>query len=208
MSFFDASRTVASMTTTLSASCNVVSPACSALMSSLALSLRSPSACSDDYQRQNPIVRQAYNGLLAYDLLYRASCLHSTPTGYNNQSSDYCFADAVTNTSSPSDSYVYYIALGIPLPAGTQPTCDQCLKDTMNVFNAQAGNKSQPISLTYTGAAQLVDLQCGPEFVNQSAPSSSGSGSTSAGAPARGSSSLWLGLTAAVFGAVHLFAAL
>ena len=205
MSFFVASRSVATITQTLTASCNVVSPACSALMSSYALDIRSPSYCSDDYNRQNPIVRQAYNGLLAYDVLYRASCLHAQPTAFNNQSSDYCFADAVTNTSAPTDSYVYYLPLGISLPAGTQPTCNQCLKDTMTVFESQAGNQSQPISLTYAEGAQLVNQQCGPNFVNQSIPNGAGgsSKSTSAASPV-GVVSTWLGAAAVGVGAAQL----
>ena len=205
MSFFVASRSVATITQTLTASCNVISPACSALMSSYALNLRSPSYCSDDYNRQNPIVRQAYNGLLAYNVLYRASCLHAQPTAFNNQSSDYCFADAVTNASAPTDSYVYYLPLGIALPAGTQPTCDQCLKDTMAVLESQAGNQSQPISLTYAQGAQLINQQCGPSFVNQSVPNAGGgNGKSASAASSTIGVSGWLGAAAAVMGVAQL----
>lgn len=206
MSFFQASRSISTITQTLDTSCNVVSNTCSALMSSYALDIRSPSYCSDDYNRQNPIVRQAHNGLLAYDVLYRASCEHAQPTASNNHSSAYCFANAVTNTSAPSDSYVYYLPLGIPLPAGTQPTCDQCLRSVMADFQAQAGNQSQPISLTYTQGAQLVNQQCGPNFVNQSAPSSGGGNSknTSAADPIA-MASKWLEIAALLAGAVQIF---
>ena len=204
MSFFVASRSVPTITQTLDASCNVVSNTCSAIMSSYALDIRSPSYCSDDYNRQNPIVRQAYNGLVAYDVLYRASCEHAQPTASNNQSSDYCFADAVTNTSAPTDSYIYYLPLGIPLPAGTQPTCDHCLKTVMADFQAQAGNQSQPISLTYTQGALLVNQQCGPNFVNQSAPTTGGSGKSASAASAVSVASGWLVATAVVIGTAQL----
>ena len=166
-------------------------------MSSFAQTLRSPTGCSDDFTRQQPLVRQAYNALLSYAPLYHASCLHATPTAYNNKSSNYCFADAITNTSSPSNNYIYYLALGIPLPAGSMPTCDQCLIDTMNVFDQAAGNKSQPISLTYVDGAQLVDITCGPGFVNASAPATmagtgDGSGGKNAGNTLKSSvPSLW-----------------
>lgn len=205
MSFFDASRSLPTIKQSLDASCNVITTTCSSLMAQYALSLRSPSYCSDDYNRQNPIVRQAYNGLLSYDVLYRASCEHAQPTASNNQSSAYCFANAVTNTSDPSDSYIYYLPLGIPLPAGTQPACDQCLKSVMADFQAQAGNQSQPISLTYTEGAQLVNQQCGPNFVNQSAPTSSGGNSkgTSAAAP-NAVVSGWLGTAVVLIGAAWL----
>ena len=173
-------------------------------MSSFAINLRAPSYCSDDYNRQNPIVRQAYNGLLAYDVLYRASCLHAQPTASNNQSSDYCFADAVTNTSAPTDNYIYYLPLGIPLPAGTQPTCDQCLKDTMGVFEAQAGNSSQPISFVYAQGAQLINQQCGPNFVNQSVPTGGGGNKSTSAANPQTSVSEYLWTAAIVIGAAQL----
>ncbi len=174
-------------------------------MSSFAINIRSPSYCEDDFNRQNPIVRQAYNGLLAYDVLYRASCLHAQPTASNNESSDYCFADAVTNTSAPTDSYIYYLPLGIPLPAGTQPTCDQCLKDTMGVFETQAGNQSQPISFVYAQGAQLINQQCGPNFVNQSVPSGGGgSGKSSSAARSSTIASGWLRSTLVVVGVIWL----
>jgi len=153
-------------------------------MSSYALTLRSPTACSDDYDRQNPIVRQAYNGLLAYDSLYRASCLKAAPSPANNNSNDYCFADAVTNTSSPTDNYIYYLPLGITLPAGSMPTCSQCLHDTMGLFAQAAGNQSQPLSLTYVNSAQMVNLKCGPAYVNASVPNASGGSSGKSGAAA------------------------
>ena len=205
MSFFLASRSVATITQTLDASCNVVSNTCSALMSSYALELRSTSYCSDDYNRQNPIVRQAYNGLLAYDVLYRASCEHAQPTASNNQSSDYCFADAVTNSSAPTDSYIYYLPLGIPLPADSQPTCDKCLKNVMADFQTQAGNQSQPISLTYAQGAQVVNQQCGPNFVNQSAPTTGGgSGKSISTASPTATAPQWLGIAALVVGAAQL----
>ena len=201
MAFFDASRSVANITQVLSASCNVVSPACSALMSSYAINVRSPSYCSNDYNLQNPVVRQAYNGLLAYDVLYRASCLHAQPTASNNQSSDYCFADAVTNTTAPSDSYIYYLALGIAMPGGSQPTCNQCLKDTMGVLATQAGNQSQPVSYVYAQGAQLINQQCGPNYVDGSASSGNGaSGKSTSAASLQARVSGWFGAATVLVG--------
>jgi hypothetical protein len=128
-------------------------------MGSLAKQLRSDGNCGDDFRLENPNVLQAYNGFLAYQPLYQAGCLKS-PTG------SYCFADAITNASSPSDSYIYYLPLGINLPGGSQPTCDKCLSDTMAIFRTSAGNSSQPVSLTYTAAAEQIQINCGPTFVN------------------------------------------
>lgn len=149
-------------------------------MSSFELQLRSQSNCGEDYSRQNPIVRQASNSLLAYDVLHRASCLHAQPSQFNNQSSDYCYADAVNNITNPSDSYIYYLPLGIDLPPGTTPSCSSCLQSTMNVFQSQAGNASQPISITYPKAASTINAVCGGSFVNQSLVAVGGGGNGNA----------------------------
>ena len=162
-------------------------------MSGYASSLRGDSACGGDYNKENPIVRQAYNGLVAYDTLYHASCLKGSP-GADGKTSDYCYTNAVTNSSSPTDTYVYYIPLGLSLPAGSMPTCSQCLKDTMGLFATAAGNKSQPASLTYTDAAGKIDIQCGSNFVNQSVP---GGGKSSSAPPSSGlsTSTIWVALS-------------
>jgi hypothetical protein len=78
------------------------------------------------------------------------------------------FADAITNVESPTDSYIYRIPLGIGLPAGTRPTCNGCLKETMNIFRTAATNGSQPVSQTYVTAAETINMQCGPNFSNTS----------------------------------------
>ena len=83
---------------------------------------------------------------------------------------DLGFADAITNTSSPTDSYIYYLPLGIALPGGARPTCSQCLNKTMAIFANAASNASQPISANYISAAQEIDLGCGPNFVNATIP--------------------------------------
>ncbi|KAL9123650.1 MAG: hypothetical protein Q9217_006937 [Psora testacea] len=204
-SFFAASRSPSTLDPVLSASCGGEPPACSSLMTSYASTLRSNSACSDDYNRQNPLVRQAYNGLLSYDIVYRAICLKAQPSAQNNQSSDYCYTNAVTNMSSPTDSYVYYLPLGVDLPAGSMPTCSQCLKDTMDVFSATASNKTQPITLTYVNAAQMVNLQCGPNFVNQSIPGASGKSAAAINSP---SGRVWTASLTALVGIIHVLGAL
>ena len=57
------------------------------------------------------------------------------------------------------------------MPGAIRPTCDTCLKDTMNIFASTAQNRSQPISQTYVTAAQQVDLSCGPNWVQESVKS-------------------------------------
>lgn len=184
MSFFSATKSLSSISATLNVSCNIDFHTCSTIMSSYARTLRSSSACEQDYERQQPLLRQAYNGLLSYDVLYKASCIKPQPSS-EQDSGNYCFANAVTNLSSPTDSYVYYLPLGIPLPAGSLPTCDTCLKEVMDVFAAAASNKSQPLSRDYVNAAQQINQHCGPSFVNGTIPNvgASGNGQTSSAAP-------------------------
>ena len=133
-------------------------------MQAIANNLTSPENCGLDYTAQNPTVLAAHTGLIAYKPLYTASCLKNPST------SSYCFADAVTNASSPTDSYVYYLALNTSLPGGSQPTCNTCLQDTMAIFDAAAANRSQPVASTYVAAAQQINVNCGPGFVNASIP--------------------------------------
>lgn len=154
------------MTSTLDASCKVVFPACSSIMASFAQQLRSNDNCGQDYRRQNPLVSQAYNGLLSYEPLFHAGC-------QKDNKGDYCFANAITNDTNPSDSYVYYLPLGLPLPSPSQPSCSDCLLETMEIFQATAANKTQPINPIYVEAAQMIDLTCGPTFVNATLPPAS-----------------------------------
>lgn len=107
---------------------------------------------------QNPMVTQAYNGFVAYQPLYHAGCL-------TDNDGNYCFADAATNASAPTSSYIYYLPLGVQLPGGTQPTCNTCLQNTMAIFSTYASNSSQPLNDDYSTAAQQVDVLCGSRFV-------------------------------------------
>ncbi len=141
-------------------------------MSSLAQQIQSSSTCGPDLALENPMVTQAYNGFIAYAPLYQAGCLRDPTT------QDYCFASAVTNASAPTSSYIYYLALGVALPGGTQPTCNSCLQRTMDVFSTYAANSSQPLSEVYGTAAQQLDMTCGPTFVEANVVVASGDGAT------------------------------
>jgi hypothetical protein len=133
-------------------------------MSNIANNLISASNCGADYNNLNPVVMEAYTDLIAYMPLYEASCLK------NPVSSAYCYADAITNASSPTDAYIYALPLNQSLPGSSQPTCNACLQNTMAIFDAAAVNRSQPIASTYVGAAQQIDMHCGPNFVSASLP--------------------------------------
>lgn len=159
MSFFQAEKSKALLTETLDKSCSASLAVCSPLMSQFADELISSQYCQTDYRQQNPLVMQAYNGLTAYEPLYRATCLKSNVTG------DYCFVDAMESKSA-ADSYPYYTAIGLQLPTGSEPTCTSCLKDTMEIFSGYAVQSGQPLSQTYLGCAVQVNQQCGPSFAS------------------------------------------
>lgn len=91
------------------------------------------------------------------------------------------FANAITNTTSNTDSYPYYLPLGVALPGGSRPTCNACLQETMAIFNTAAANKSQPVSQTYLEASQQINMGCGPEFANTTVASSAPALDTGAG---------------------------
>ena len=128
-------------------------------MSNLAVELRDDANCGEDYSDENALVVQAYNGLVSYSTLYQAGCL-------KDSHGNYCFANAITNTTSPSDPYPYFLPLGFALPGGSTPTCSSCLQQTMNIFAGAASNLSQPVSSDYNNAAIQIDEVCGPTFVN------------------------------------------
>ncbi|KAF1991822.1 hypothetical protein K402DRAFT_416350 [Aulographum hederae CBS 113979] len=182
--FFAASKSLVRITRTLDATCNVDFDKCSALMARLGQQIQSENVCGAEFRATNPPVLQAYDGFIAYQTMYQAACLRDT----NGQ---YCFADAITNTSSTSDAYPYYLPVGVDLPGGSRPTCNKCLKDTMIIFAGSASNATQPISQTYGNAAQQINIGCGPEFVNDNVMVNSGS-STVLGLLAGGGLPRWV----------------
>ncbi|KAF2691949.1 hypothetical protein K458DRAFT_286606 [Lentithecium fluviatile CBS 122367] len=160
---FDASQSKIRITQTLEATCAANFTDCLGGMNSLARELITDSACKVDYDNNNAQVVEAYNGLIAYEPLYRASCLR-------DDEGSYCYANAVTNTTNDGeDAYPYSLPLGVTLAGGARPTCNSCLQDTMAIFSTFAGNSSQPISRTYSNAAQQITIYCGATFVNVTA---------------------------------------
>lgn len=150
----------------------------------MAANLTKSENCKDDYNLGNPTVTDAYTGLVAYQVVYSATCLKDADT------SVYCFGDAVTNTTQPSETYFYFLPLNSSLPGATVPTCGNCLQDTMSIYHVATANRKQPIASTYVDAATMVDTLCGSNFANSSlaaAISSSGAFSASTEGP-----STWL----------------
>ncbi|KAF2771154.1 hypothetical protein EJ03DRAFT_269269 [Teratosphaeria nubilosa] len=171
-SFFAACKSPLLLSQTLNASCSADLGKCSSIMSSLAVRIRQSSKCGADYQLGNPNVLQAYNALIAYESLYHAGCTRDQSSG------NWCFSKAIFNTSAPTSSYVYYLPLGVGLPNGSKPTCDDCLRSTMDVFASGATNGSTPIGSDYSAAAEIIDKACGSQFVQASVPHASAAGTS------------------------------
>lgn len=147
---------------------------CSVGMNGLARQLLTEDACKVDYNNNNPQVVQAYNGLIAYEPMYLASCL-------KDNDGDYCYANAVTNTTSEGvDAIPFSLPLGVPMAGGARPTCNSCLQDEMAIFSQYASNSTQPVSTTYSSAADSITLFCGAAFVNVTAVPLKGAASTPA----------------------------
>ncbi|KFZ10926.1 hypothetical protein V501_04972 [Pseudogymnoascus sp. VKM F-4519 (FW-2642)] len=158
--FFQTLRSPFLTTALLDHSC--AAPAsCAPYLSSLAATLNS--TCALDLSRSNPTATMALTGLLAYPSLRTATCLKS-PTG------SYCFADAITNSTSDEDAYVYYLGVGNELPSTTKMTCNKCLKDVVGVFGAAAANRTAPVAAVYAEGAAVVNGVCGSGWVNETMP--------------------------------------
>ena len=80
--FFDASKSFFKITQTLDATCAVNETQCTTTLNGLARELLADTACKTDYNNDNPIVLQAYNGLVAYKPSYQASCLRDDDGNY------------------------------------------------------------------------------------------------------------------------------
>ncbi|OAG10746.1 uncharacterized protein CC84DRAFT_1214043 [Paraphaeosphaeria sporulosa] len=170
---FKASKSFIRITQTLEATCAANSTQCTTGMNDLAIQLLTDDACKVDYDNNNPQVVQAYNGLISYEPMYLASCL-------KDNEGDYCYANAVTNTTSEGvDAIPFYLPLGVGMTGGARPTCNSCLQDEMAIFSQFAANSTQPVSKTYSSAADTISMYCGTAFVNVTAAPLKGAASTS-----------------------------
>ncbi|KAH8674047.1 hypothetical protein BX600DRAFT_224296 [Xylariales sp. PMI_506] len=165
-SFFQAQKSLVTMTQVLDATCNTNSTFCTTYLDSIATNLTSSANCASDYQKQNSLVVEAYIGLKSYQPLYSAACLKDT------DNSEYCYANAITNSSAVSDSYLYFLPLNQSYPNATAPTCDLCTQQTMGIFQAATADRSSFIANTYKSAAETVNNACGQNFVNATLPAS------------------------------------
>ncbi|KAH8889393.1 hypothetical protein GQ53DRAFT_767061 [Thozetella sp. PMI_491] len=192
-SFFNAEKSLVSITQVLDASCAANATKCTTYMNNLAKNLTQTANCGTDYQLGNSVVVQAYIAMIGYKAVYDATCLKDTETA------QYCYANAITNLTTPSNVYFYYLPLNLTLPGSTIPSCSDCTQQTMNVFQNAAANRQQPIALTYVSAAQQVNTICGPGFVNETLPLAL----VVNGAPGLAASPSWLLLGLSMVAALH-----
>lgn len=166
--FFQAAKQLVSIVRVLDATCAADVNKCATFLTQAAKNLIDGANCKKEYDANQVQVTEAFNGLRAYQVLYAATCLQNPAT------QNYCFASAVTNVTNPSDIFFYSMPLGLPLPGGSTPTCGICTSQTMAIFHAATGDRSQKISSTYRDAARQVNTICGPGFVNDTATSRAG----------------------------------
>ncbi|KAF3769874.1 hypothetical protein M406DRAFT_270867, partial [Cryphonectria parasitica EP155] len=159
-SFFAAEESLVTISTVLDHACAANVTSCATYLADVATNLTKTENCGDDYDGGTSTVVDAYMGLVAYQVVYSATCLK------NDDTSAYCFGDAVTNSTDPTETYFYFLPLNSTLPGSTVPNCGSCLQDTMSIYHVATANRKQPIANTYVSAAQDVDVICGPTFAN------------------------------------------
>ncbi|EFY90181.1 C6 transcription factor, putative [Metarhizium acridum CQMa 102] len=163
-SFFNAQKELVSIVKVLDATCDVDVAKCTAYMTKAAQNLTASTNCKRELDQNQTQVVQAWQGLRAYNVLYSATCLQ------NPSSTSYCFANAVTNLSNPSDAFLYFMPYATPLPGTSVPSCSWCVQNTMFIYHSASANRAQLVASVYLDAVNQVNTICGPNFVNSTLP--------------------------------------
>ncbi|KKP04497.1 hypothetical protein THAR02_03382 [Trichoderma harzianum] len=164
---FQAEKSLLSIVRVLDATCRADSVSCATFLDQAATNLTQSNNCKAEIAQNQTLVLQAYHGLLAYKTIYAATCLQD-PT-----ESQYCFANAVTNLNTPSDAYLYFLPYGLALPGSSNPSCNWCTQQTMDIYFSASADRSQAIAGVYVDAARQVNTLCGPNYVNGTLPPAS-----------------------------------
>ncbi|KAI1754318.1 hypothetical protein F4782DRAFT_528747 [Xylaria castorea] len=187
-SFFQAEKSFFSITQVLDAACKADVEMCTDYFNNLASSLIADGNCGKEYDLQNALVVQAYQGMKTYETIYKATCL----TNADSNSLHYCFANAITNASTPSNAYLYYLPFNSTLPDTAAPACGSCTRQTMEIYQAATSNRKADITNTYPSAAEQINAECGANFVNTTLAAVTVSGAAGSLYPASSSSLLLL----------------
>src|SRR5206468_3257950 len=99
-SFFEAEKSLFSITQVLDAACHPNVDMCTDYFNKLATQLIADGTCAKEYKLQNALVVKAYLGMRTYETVYKATCLQNK----DSDSGGYCFANAITNATTPSNS--------------------------------------------------------------------------------------------------------
>jgi hypothetical protein len=158
--FFHTLNSATATSSILDKTCSADLTKCTTIMTNLASELRDPSNCGADYDAGNAVVKSTYRDLVAYEPVYRATCLTNPASG------DYCFVDAVSNTTAPDDYNVYFVPLGTALESGAKPSCGKCLAATMRLYARWAAVDGQPLDGSYLASAEVVNANCGVGFAS------------------------------------------
>jgi hypothetical protein len=159
-SFFHTLTSAVATSHVLDVACSQSVTKCASTMTTLAKEMLQDKNCGQDYDANNSVVRSVYQELIAYEPMYRASCLTNPDT------KDYCFVDAVTNTTAPNDYNVYFMPIGSTLTSSGKLTCNECLQATMKIFAQWASTDGQSLDTTYLPSAKVVNGYCGSGFAN------------------------------------------
>ncbi|PHH63944.1 hypothetical protein CDD81_5163 [Ophiocordyceps australis] len=193
--FFEAEKQLTSIVRVLDNACRPNVDSCAEFLDKAAQNLTTDANCKAEVDQGHSRVLQAWRGLKAYRVLYTATCLQDETTNA------YCFANAVTNLTTPSDSFLYFLPYGLALPGASAPTCSWCTKQTMQIFQAASANRQHFVASKYEDAAHQINVVCGPDFVNSTLPKAE-TGAASAMPAPRLVFVLTSTLTAALFGSI------
>ncbi|PHH66208.1 hypothetical protein CDD82_1571 [Ophiocordyceps australis] len=175
--FFEAEKQLMSIVRVLDNACRPNVDSCAEFLDKAAQNLTTDANCKTEIDQGHSRVLQAWRGLKAYRVLYTATCLQDETTNA------YCFANAVTNLTTPSDSFLYFLPYGLALPGASAPTCSWCTKQTMQIFQAASANRQHFIASKYEDAANQINVVCGPDFVNSTLPKAETGVASAASAP-------------------------
>ncbi|KPI44920.1 uncharacterized protein AB675_2806 [Cyphellophora attinorum] len=179
-SFITAQRSPSTLRYLLDTACGAPISICAATLTDIARQLTSDAHCGADFRARQPLVIQAYNGLVSYEPVATATCLTTPSDAYNETSApvspstsgeddtknQYCFLSALSNKQNPSDPFPYYTGIGMNLPQVARPTCNGCLKQAMSIFAKWAVRYEQPLAETYLDCAGIVNGVCGSGFAD------------------------------------------
>ncbi|KAK8048437.1 hypothetical protein PG994_010167 [Apiospora phragmitis] len=145
--FFDAQKSLVSLTQVLDASCKADVKMCTSWLADLTDQFQQDGNCGPELASGNTVVQKAYQGLKAYQPLYSATCLKEP------ESQAYCYATAATDTKDFSSVY--------PL----LPTPEQ-----EHAGFGHARLRLSSIAATYESGSTVMNRVCGAEYVNSTLP--------------------------------------